>query len=31
MTAKTAPPLPADLDGGLRRLKLATIRRRHLS
>jgi DNA replication protein DnaC len=27
MTAKTAPPLPADIDGGLRRLKLATIRK----
>jgi DNA replication protein DnaC len=27
MTAKTAPALAADLDGGLRRLKLATMRR----
>jgi DNA replication protein DnaC len=27
MTAKTLPPLPADIDGGLRRLKLATIRK----
>lgn len=27
MTAKTPPPLAADLDGGLRRLKLATMRR----
>ena len=26
MTAKAAPPLPADLAAGLRRLKLATIR-----
>ena len=26
MTAKAAPPLPADLTAGLRRLKLATIR-----
>jgi hypothetical protein len=27
MTAKTLAPLAADLDGGLRRLKLATMRR----
>ena len=26
MTAKTVPPLPADLTAGLRRLKLAAIR-----